>query len=565
MATRALRPARPGETGDSKALAVFMLTHSAMIFIHSYRLSFLAIAMLGLNGLSQSAVVQKPDIVVILADDMGYSDLGCYGSEIPTPVLDSLASNGLKFTRFYNAARCCPTRASLLTGLYPHQAGIGHMVDDNGLPGYRGRLSDQSVTLAEVLRGTGYQTLMTGKWHVTNNPYNVKAMKPQDRDTWPLQRGFDRFYGTLAGGGNYFSPISLMRDNQALDSPKEEGYYFTDAVSDQAVTYIREAKPEQPLFLYLAFTAPHWPLHAPEEEIQKHMDAYRAGWDETRRLRHERMIKNGLIDAQCPLSRRDESVPAWEDAKHKEWEIRRMATHAAMVSIMDKGIGRVMDALKETGRRDNTLVIFLSDNGASREVIQGKDGRHGSFKRGGTTPEIMPGGADTYASFGPAWANVSNTPFRLYKADTYEGGTATPLVVHWPKGISARGEVRHQPGHLIDIMATVVEVSGAAYPKQRRGMDVVPMQGKSLVSAFRGETLPDRPLFFEHQGNRAIRHGRWTLVASHGKVWELYDGSVDRTEAQNLAVKMPEKVAELEAIYQEWARRSNVMPWPLKR
>jgi len=528
--------------------------------------SFLLAGLMIVAGLGESTAAPKPDIVLILADDMGYSDIGCYGGEIPTPVLDGLAANGLRFTRFYNAARCCPTRASLLTGLYPHQAGVGHMVDDAGLPGYRGKLSDQCVTLAEVLRGAGYQTFMTGKWHVTPNPYNEKGKAPQDPETWPLQRGFDRFYGTLAGGGNYFSPVSLMRGNQPLDPPEPDGtYYFTDAISDEAATYIREARAEQPLFLYLAYTAPHWPLHAPEEEIQKHIETYRAGWDETRRQRHQRMIKAGLLDGKCPLSPRDKSVPAWENAKHKEWEIRRMATHAAMVALMDKSIRRVIAALKDTGRHDNTLVMFLSDNGASKEVIQGKEGRHGSFPRGGTNPDLMPGPADTYASFGTAWANVSNTPFRLYKMDTYEGGAATPLVVHWPKGISARGELRHQLAHLIDFMPTVVEVSGARYPKQRQGKDVTPMQGESLVSAFRGGTSPDRPLFFEHQGNRGIRHGHWTLVAGHGKAWELYDVSVDRTETRNLAAEMPEKAAELETLYQKWAARSNVMPWPLKR
>jgi arylsulfatase A-like enzyme len=502
--------------------------------------------------------------VVILADDMGYSDLGCYGSEIPTPVLDGLASNGLRFTRFYNASRCCPTRASLLTGLYPHQAGIGHMVDDAGLPGYQGRLNEQCVTLAEVLRGAGYQTIMSGKWHVTSNPYSGANQK-LDRDTWPLQRGFDRFYGTLAGGGSYYSPVTLTRDNEPLPLPEGNSYYYTDAISDEAAIYIRDARPEQPLFLYLAFTAPHWPLHAPEEEIQKHMDAYRGGWDEIRSQRHQRMIKAGLLDEKCPLSPRGKGIPAWENAKHKEWEIRRMATYAAMVSIMDRGIGRVIDALRNTGRFDNTLVMFLSDNGGCAEVIQGKEGRHGPFPRGGTKPDIMPGPADTYASLGQAWANASNTPFRLYKKDAYEGGVATPLVVHWPKGIPSRGEICHQPGHVVDFMPTVVALSGAVYPEQRKNVGVTPMQGQSLLPAFRGETLPERPLFFEHEGNRAVRLGHWTLVAGHGKAWELYDVSHDRTETSNLSAEMPEKAAELETLYKAWAARSNVVPWPLKR
>lgn len=532
-----------------------------------FRLVGQLVACLGLCGpLFAAAPAAKPDIVIIMADDMGYSDLGCYGGEIPTPVLDGLAENGLRFTRFYNTARCCPTRASLLTGLYPHQAGIGLMVDDHGLPGYRGRLGDHTVTLAEALRGAGYQTFMAGKWHVTPNPYNDKKKEPQDSTTWPLQRGFDRFYGTLAGGGNYYSPVSLMRDNQPLDPPAKDGtYYFTDAISDQAATWIRDAKPALPLFLYLAYTAPHWPLHAPEEEIRKHIDTYRAGWDEIRRQRHQRMIRAGLIDPKCPLSPRDKAVPAWEDAAHKDWQIRRMATHAAMVSLMDRAIGRVMGALRETGRHDNTLVLFLSDNGASREVIQGKSGRHGEFPRGGTTPSILPGPADTYASFGPEWANVSNTPFRLYKRETYEGGTATPLIVHWPAGIPERGKLCHQPGHVIDFMPTVVELSAATYPEKRQGVAVTPMQGTSLVPAFRGEALSERALFFEHEGNRAVRKGRWTLVASHGKPWALFDTAVDRTESHDLAEKMPQKARELESLYRDWAARANVAPWPLKR
>ncbi len=524
-------------------------------------------ACLGLCGPVFSATpAPKPDIVIIMADDMGYSDIGCYGSEIPTPVLDGLAENGLRFTRFYNTARCCPTRASLLTGLYPHQAGIGLMVDDSGLPGYRGRLGDHTVTLAEVLRGAGYQTFMTGKWHVTPNPYNEKAKGPQDRETWPIQRGFDRFYGTLAGGGNYFSPVSLMRDNQPLDPPEKDGsYYFTDAISDQAASYIREAREGQPLFLYLAYTAPHWPLHAPEEEIAKHLGTYRDGWDEMRRQRHKRMLDAGILPEGCPLSARGAGIPAWEDAAHKEWEIRRMATHAAMMAMMDRAIGRVMDSLRETGRFDNTLVMFLSDNGASREVIQGKSGRHGEFPRGGTTPDIMPGPPDTYASFGPEWANATNAPFRHYKTDAYEGGAGTPLVVHWPKGIEARGELRHDPGHVIDLMPTLIEAAGAVYPEKRRDVNVLPPEGVSLLPAFRGEALPERALFFEHMGNRGVRLGTWALLARHKQPWSLYDTAVDRTESLNLAAEMPEKVREMESLYRKWAAHSNVAPWPLKR
>ena len=516
-----------------------------------------ALSFVGAGGIFAA---EKPNIVVIMADDMGYSDLGCYGGEIKTPVLDQMASNGLRFRRFYNAARCCPTRASLLSGLYPQQAGIGAMVGDLGYPGYQGHLSRNCVTLAEVLKGAGYQTLICGKWHVSRNPYAGKR-ELMDPEGWPLQRGFDRFYGTLAGGGNYYRPVSLARDNELLDMP-EGDYYYTNAISTEAAKYIKDSDKEKPLFLYFTPTAPHWPLHAPDDEIEPYMETYRVGWDAIRQQRHQRMIELGVLNANCPLSERSKGIVPWSQAKDKEWEARRMATHAAMVTIMDRSIGQIIEALKKTGRYENTMILFLSDNGASAEVIRGKSNRHGNFARGGTTPDVMPGPADTYSSFGRSWANASNTPFRYYKKDTYAGGACSPLIIHWPAGISAPGEWRDQQSHIIDIMPTVVKLSGATYPHERAGQPVKSMAGKSLLASFDDNQQAERPIFFEHMGNRGVRMGRWALLSARKNPWSLYDISVDRTESVDLAKSYPEKVEEMESLYETWAEQSDVLPWP---
>jgi len=502
-----------------------------------------------------------PNIVLIMADDMGYSDLGCYGSEIRTPVLDSLASNGLRFTQFYNAARCCPTRASLMTGLYPHQAGLGHMVDNLGHDGYVGRLNERCVTIPEVLRSVGYQTFMAGKWHVTPSGYN-NPQRSLHRDSWPCQRGFDHFYGTLAGAVSFYNPAALIRDNEFVPSNQED-YYYTDAINDTATEYIRQSDCERPLFLYVAHTAPHWPLHARQQEIDHYKPIYSAGWDAIRKTRYEQMIELGIIDGQWPLADRPRGIPAWTEVKDQEWEAARMAVHAAMVDIMDQGIGRIVEALKETGRFENTLFLFLSDNGGSDEVIRGTNARGRQFARGGTRPDVMPGEADTYASIGPAWANVANTPFRFYKKWAHEGGIATPLIAHWPNGIKALGELRHGIGYITDIMATCLDISEAIYPDERNGTAILPCEGSSLVPAFSGAVQP-RSIFFEHQGNRAVRTAKWKLVAGHRRPWELYDMEADRTEMKDLAAIKPEIVTKMRRLYSEWASRTHVLPWPVK-
>ena len=506
-----------------------------------------------------------------MADDMGYSDLGCYGGEIRTPNLDRLATGGLRFTQFYNTARCCPTRASLLTGLYPHQAGIGHMVNDRGLPGYRGRLNDTCVTIAEMLGRAGYRTMMCGKWHVT--PFDYRSNRGPHQASWPLQRGFDWFYGTLSGGGSYYYPHGLMRGNTAIE-PDASGFYCTDAISDQAARYIERTDAEdRPFFLYVAYTAPHWPLHALPQDIEKYKDRYNVGWDTIRAARHERMIAKGIIDARWRLTARDPRVPPWTETKHKEWHAHNMAVYAAQIDCMDQGIGRIVAALKRAGELDNTLIFFLSDNGGCAEVLSKRWGGverrefmekalpEGKELRIGNDPSIETGGPDTFASYGIGWANASDTPFRLYKHWVHEGGIATPLIVHWPAGIKARGELCHQPGHLIDLMATCLEVAGGAYPKTFDGRTITPTEGKSLVPAFSGQSIEREALFWEHEGNRAIRVGKWKLVAKGNKgPWELYDLDADRTETSNLAEQQPERTEQMSAMWQRWAERATVLP-----
>jgi arylsulfatase A-like enzyme len=536
---------------------------------------------------------KRPNIVLIMSDDMGFSDLGCYGSEIHTPNLDGLAAGGLRFTQFHNTARCCPTRASLMTGLYPHQAGIGHMMGDSGYPAYRGDLNDRCVTIAEVLRPAGYRTYMTGKWHVTRY-----MNKDGPKHNWPLQRGYERFYGTIQGAGNYYDPAALCRDNTFItpynDPEYTPGvYYYTNAISDNATRYLRqhhEQSPDKPFFLYVAFTAAHWPMQALEEDIAKYKGKYDKGYGYYRRQRFERLKELGLIHKDWDLS---PQAGDWEGFENKEWEARCMEVYAAMVDCMDRGIGRIVAELKKQGAFDNTLILFLQDNGGCAETMgrganinarwvaavqdpkpmgpdelqpkhtppmQTRDGRP---VRGG--PGVMPGPADTYIAYGRNWANVSNTPFREYKHWVHEGGTSTPLICHWPAGIPARGRLCHEPGHLIDIMATCVDVAEAPYPKERHGQAVQPMEGVSLVPTFTGKSLPDRPIFWEHEGNRAVRRGNWKLVSKHPGGWELYDMDTDRTEMHDLAAQHPEKVQELKTLYATWAERCGVQPWPLKK
>jgi len=519
---------------------------------------------------------RQPDIVLIMADDMGFSDIGCYGSEIETPNLDRLAGGGLRYTQFYNGARCCPTRAALLTGLYAHQAGMGCMEPDWGLPGYRGRLNRNCVTLAEALKLTGYSTYMAGKWHVTNQ---TRARTPAEKETWPRQRGFDRFFGTIAGAGSFFTPHTLTRDNENIDAEAKDdpAFYYTDAISDNAAGFIADhakTQADAPLFLYVAYTAPHWPLHAKQSDIEKYEGKYSVGWDEIRSQRYARMIELGIIDRRWPLSPRDNRVPAWKDLEDVELPTNvsaalkedsrtisqimahKMAVYAAMIDCMDQGIGRIVAALQESGRLDNTLILFLADNGGCDEWGVYGFGWERLLKNG--EPSGTP---ESSTSYGPSWANPSNTPFRFYKHFAHEGGISTPLIAHWPAGIKARGELRAQVAHIIDVMPTLLDVGGGEYPPTYQGNKIKPLAGVSLLPTFRDDTLDREAIFWEHHGNRAVRAGKWKLVAN-GETgpWELYDIEADRTELHDLAAQEPERVEQLAAMWTAWAEQSDVLP-----
>ena len=517
------------------------------------RISFL-LAMILAAAFAQAASPDKPNIVLIMSDDMGYSDLGSFGGEIETPHLDSLADGGLRFSRFYSQNMCVVSRACLLTGVY-HKTSLRNKA-----------INTRCVTIPEMLKGQGYTTAMAGKWHLA---------RYDDKSTWPNQRGFDRYYGILGGAASFFAPSHLIRDNQDASADFErEDYYFTDAISDNAVNYINKADKEKPLFLYVAYTAAHWPLHARDSDIAKYKGRYSQGWDKLRQERYARMKKLGIIRVDTPLSPRNEKVPAWKDEEHKAWHERRMEVYAAQVDVMDQGIGRIIKALKHTGRFENTLIMFMIDNGGCH-VEYGKDRkgdylpnqtRDGRPMRPGNLPHIMPGPEDTYQSYGYGWANASNTPFRHYKQHDHEGGIHTPMIAHLPKGIPARGAVTFQLAHLIDVMPTALEMTGSNYPKQFDGKKIYPTDGQSLLPIFQGRQREEpKALFFTQARGKAIRQGEWKLVAikNSGKKannkktnWELYNISEDPAELNNLARQQPKKVKELAAEFDRWLKMS---------
>ena len=496
----------------------------------------------------------RPNIVVILADDMGYSDLGCYGGEIETPNLDNLAENGIRYRQFYNNARSCPSRAVLMTGLYPHQAGMGWMAAaDLQTPQYQGHLNNNCVTIAEVLKEAGYGTYMCGKWHLSSDRQNQGKVE----EAWPAQRGFDRFYGIPSGASNYFKTTMY---NENTPSPTPEGFYITTALSDSAATFIsRHDYKEKPLFMYLAFNAPHWPLHAPQQTIDKYAERYMAGWDRLRQERFERQKAMGLFRQDVVLSPRDKDVQAWDSLTPEEQKefAMRMAIYAAQVDLMDQGIGKVVQALKETGQFDNTIIMFMSDNGACAEFISGG-------KR-----KAVDGKEDTHESYRINWANLSSTPYREYKHYTNEGGIATPLIVSWPEGIdsSLDGTFIDEYGYFADIMATCVDVAGAEYPETYRGNEILPMEGVSLVPNFSGGNTGRGMTFWEHEANIAVRDGKWKIVLKTGEGntfkpenIELYDMEADPTEMNNLAASDPERTANMFKAWEEWAERVHAYP-----
>lgn len=527
----------------------------------------------------------NPNILIILADDLGYSDLGCYGGEINTPNLDRLASNGLRFTRFYNASRSCPTRASLLTGLYQHQAGIGRMTFDQNLPGYRGTMARNTVTIPEVLKSAGYRTSMVGKWHVAETPLRddqrdwLNHQVEHDQYTalcdYPVNRGFDTHYGTIYGVVDYFDPFSLVEGEVPIkDVPKD--YYITDALSDRAADEILNSD-DRPFFMYLSYTAPHWPLHALPEDIEKYKDTYKVGWDEIRKSRYEKMKKLGIFGDNKDFLTERQFKKSWEENESSEWDARAMAVHAAMIDRMDQGIGKVLEALEKTGKLDNTLILFMSDNGCSPEMCQNmkpgendrpdmtRDGRPIIYAK---NKVVMPGPETTYAALGAEWANVANTPFRYWKAKQYEGGICTPCIAHWPNGLKTpKGSFNNDICHVIDLMATCVDITGAKYPENYRGYHIQEMEGKSILPIFNNEHSKRHDyVAFEHFNEAAlISNDGWKIVRTKRIApWELYNLNDDRTEKINLAEKYPEKVSELEKKYNDWADRCRVYPNPDK-
>ena len=511
-----------------------------------------------------ACLTARPNIVLVVADDLGFSDIGCYGGEIRTPVLNGLAEQGVRYSQFYNATRCCPSRACLLTGNYPHQSGVGHMTYDAGEPGYRGELRQDVPTVAEVLREAGYFTVMSGKWHVT------PEVKPDgEKKNWPCQRGFDEFFGTLAGHGSFWDPKTLMRNNDPIEAG--EGFFYTDAIAEKALEMVGKAG-EKPFFLYVPFTAPHYPIHAREKTIESYGDSYEVGWDVIRKRRHERLVKVGMIPKETALSPRDPASVPWEDEKNKEWQAHRMAVYAAMVTEMDVAIGEIVEGLKKKGEWKETVFVFVSDNGGSNEghlnntiermkkpwvssMIPEKtpDGR--LVKAGDWAGERL-GGPESYGSYGPRWANVSNTPFRRHKSWLHEGGISTPCIFVMPEG--KRG-LNREVRHLVDLMPTFMELAQVA-GRETEGISLLKEEG-------------NRELGWEHEGNRAYRKGKWKIVSEFPGTWttmypyekkgawELYDMERDRSELRDLASAMPEKVKELVGDYEVWARRIGVVEW----
>ena len=544
---------------------------------------------------NETATIHKPsppNIILIMGDDMGYSDLGCYGGEIRTPRLDKLAANGLRFTQFYNTARCCPTRASLLTGLYPQQAGVGHMVDDRGTPAFKGDLSQNAVTIAEALKGAGYISYLSGKWHVT--PYVIEN---PDKHNWPRQRGFDKFFGMISGAGSLYDPRSLAEDNEYV-APRD-GFYSTTDFTTYALDCIKHHNSEKPFFMYLSYMAAHWPMHAPADAISKYKGHYDQGWDEIRNARYTRMKKMGLLSPEWELTPRDSFVQEWSDnIPDKDWELANMETYAAMTTLMDEGIGQVVDLLKANDQLDNTLIFFLQDNGACAEELDWVQDRSDEAETVAMQPgelqtemvptitrdgqpiklmkEAWPGPPEGYTAYGLNWANVSNTPFREYKHWVHEGGIATPLIVHWPAKIKDVG-FRTEPAHIIDIMATCIDVAGGSYPSSYNENDIQPMEGKSLLPVFENKTLDRKAIYWEHEGNRAVRMGKWKLISKAHKQhsfvwdktdelaiedWELFDMETDRTEMHNRAEAHPEMVRQMAAMWLAWAKRTGIVPRP---
>jgi arylsulfatase A-like enzyme len=506
----------------------------------------------------------KPNFIVIMVDDLGFSDLGCYGSEISTPNLDKLAEGGLRLSQFYNTSRCCPSRAALLTGLYPHQAGVGSMNSSLGTPAYQGFLSKNAITIAEGLKTQGYFTALSGKWHVGNEP-----------EQWPSARGFGRTFSLIGGTSNYFYPhpyklreydhfiLNGKKLDNYLTESKPDGYYLTNEFTDYALRFLDEANAQQkPFYLHLTYTAPHFPLQALPEDIARYRGRYKKGWDVLRTERYQKLLQAGIIRPEWPLSPRDTLVPAWNQLRETEqdaWDLK-MAVYAAMVDRIDQNIGRLVAKLKETGADQNTLILFMSDNGASHEYAfplwkQSEE----------VTQQVKNLPADhphSFATYEYNWANLSNTPFQSFKHWEHEGGVSSPFIAYLP-GKIAPGSINHQPAHLIDVQATLFDLAGVKYPKTYAGNRITPAEGLSLRNVLEGKPWAGHEvLYWEHQGNRAVRQGKWKIVSSYPENrWRLFDLEKDRTELNDLSDTNPEKLSELTGLYEQWARKVAVEDW----
>ena len=498
----------------------------------------------------------KPNIILILVDDMGYSDLGSYGSEIHTPNLDRLAAEGMRFTQFYNNSICAPTRASVITGQYPHKAGVGYFNVNLGLPPYQGYLNKESVTFAEVLKQGGYQTYLSGKWHVGGDSSN---------NEWPVQRGFDHAFGFLGGASSYLygpaiwkgirEPGPFYDDNKVISFRSDPDFYITDKITDYAVRYLKEAsKTPKPFFLYLAYNAPHWPLQAKKEDIEKYRGVYDIGWDSIRTQRLKKQKELGIVPEGTRPSLKENDIPDWNNLTYEEqhfWS-RKMEVYAAMVDRLDQQIGRVLETLRDTRASGNTILFFLSDNGAPVEDI--------SHLFGAAAHEGPVGTAGSFESQSKNWSYASNTPYRAFKSYAYEGGIRTPFIAWYPGRIKA-GAVLQGDGHVIDLAPTFYDVAGVAYPVKYKGINTNQLPGKSLKGVlFQQTALEERPLFWERAGNRAVRLGKWKLVSIFPSYqWELYDMSEDRGETKDLSSQNAELVNKLSRLYFEWARENGVV------
>lgn len=512
------------------------------------RRNFLGLTAMGtvsaLAGCGQASrtSTERPNIIVIMADDMGYSDLGCYGSEIATPHIDRMASRGIRFTNFYNTSRCCPTRAALLTGLYQHQSGVGAMIQDLGFPAYEGRLNKQCVTIAEALEPAGYTRLMSGKWHVGEN-----------RPHWPLDRGFEKYFGLISGANSYWK-LNEGRQMALGNEPYTpgDGFYMTDAIADHAVQFLEESPRDKPFFLYAAFTAPHWPLHAHKEVIDKYRDRYHGGWDQLREERFARMRKLGVLPLDAEMSPRDPEVPAWDSMSQADRDDRalRMAIYAAMIEELDSNVGKIINQISKMGVEENTLVFFLADNGGCHEDWD---------TRREDDPAVPHDHPDSFRAYGRGWSNASNVPFRLHKHWVHEGGIASPLIAQWPAAIQKGGRISGELSHVMDILPTCVDLAGGQYPSSYQGNAIAPAEGLSLRPTLEGDLRGGHTaLFWEHMDNRAVRKGPWKLVSVEDGEWELYNVVSDRAELHDLRDFEPSKVAELTADYNAWASRVGV-------